>query len=115
MFSCPTCRATVPRGFRGHQCPGCAGPLDLTPRPTAFPRQTIEQRPAGMWRYAEALPHFAQPVSLGECLTPLVPCAFGSTALLLKWEPALPTGSYKDRGAALLISYLHALGVGEAV
>lgn len=68
-----------------------------------------------MWRYAEALPQFAAPVSLGECLTPLVPCRIGATDVLLKWEPALPTGSYKDRGSAMLVSYLHSLGVQEAV
>jgi threonine synthase len=68
-----------------------------------------------MWRYAEALPVFAQRISLGEVLTPLVPCRIGESEVLLKCEYSLPTGSYKDRGSALLISYLRSLGVEEAV
>ena len=31
--------------------------------------------------------------------------------VLAKCDHTLPTGSYKDRGAALLMSYLHALGI----
>ena len=69
-----------------------------------------------MWRYAEATPPFgAHLTSLGEALTPLVPARVAETNVLVKCEYALPTGSYKDRGSAFLISYLHSVGVEEAV
>jgi threonine synthase len=68
-----------------------------------------------MWRYAEALPSFADPVSLGEPVTPLVPFEQEGCEAWAKCEYLMPTGSYKDRGAALLISYLHEAGIGEAV
>ena len=69
-----------------------------------------------MWRYAEAIPPFGtHRTSLGEALTPLVPARVAETDVLVKCEYALPTGSYKDRGSAFLISYLHSVGVEEAV
>lgn len=68
-----------------------------------------------MWRYAEALPSFDRPISLGEPTTPLVPFQCGDLEVLAKCEHILPTGSYKDRGASLLMSYLSELGIEEAV
>ena len=71
-----------------------------------------------MWRYREALPAFEEAVSLGEQPTPLVavpPREFGRDGVLFKCEYTLPTGSYKDRGAATLVSYLKSTGVTEAV
>lgn len=115
MFRCPACDGQYARGYLSHQCRACGGALDFALEQVAFPTQAIGTRPPGMWRYAEALPVFAQAVSLGESLTPLVPCSIGPAEVLLKCEYALPTGSYKDRGSALLISYLHSLGVQEAV
>ena len=50
-------------------------------------------------------------VSLGEGITPLVPFQSGNLDFLLKLEGAQPTGSFKDRGARLMISELHKLGV----
>ncbi|MBM3276466.1 MAG: threonine synthase [Candidatus Handelsmanbacteria bacterium] len=115
MFHCPGCGARHAWGLRAHQCPTCAGPLDFALEEVAFPREAILSGPPGMWRYAEALPRFEQPVSLGETFTPLVPCSIGETEVWCKVETTLPTGSYKDRGSALLMSYLKELGVEEAV
>lgn len=115
MFRCPNCQAQYPWGYLSHQCQVCSGPLDFALERVTFPPGAIAARPPGMWRYAEALPVFDQPVTLGESLTPLVPCPIGPVEALLKCEYALPTGSYKDRGSALLISYLHSLGAQEAV
>ncbi|MBI2504519.1 MAG: threonine synthase [Candidatus Latescibacteria bacterium] len=115
MFCCPACHARYAWGYLSHQCQACGGPLDFALERVAFPLQAIRARVPEFWRYAEALPVFEQPVTLGESLTPLAPCSIGTTQVLLKCEYSLPTGSYKDRGSALLISYLHALGVQEAV
>ena len=46
---------------------------------------------------------------------PLIPFDLEGLTVLAKCDHTLPTGSYKDRGAALLMSYLHALGIEEAV
>ena len=71
-----------------------------------------------MWRYGELLPlrDAEQRVSLGERFTPIMPlrrlgAEIGLDALLLKDEGALPTGSFKARGAAVGISRARELGV----
>jgi threonine synthase len=82
----------------------------------AFPRQAIQGRPPTLWRYREALPIPAEaaPITLGEGLTPLVewPVLPGAR---LKLEYLFPTGSFKDRGAAVLMTHLARLGVRSVV
>jgi threonine synthase len=68
-----------------------------------------------MWRYAEALAVSGDPVSLGEPMTPLVAIEHGGRRVELKCDYLLPSGSYKDRGAATLLSHLRAIGVRRAV
>lgn len=113
-FHCPICRTPVDDS--AYRCPVCKGPVEYTPpHAPAFPHDHIAARPADMWRYAEALPDFAHRVSLGEPMTPLVPFEQDGFQALGKCEYLMPTGSYKDRGAALLASYLRATDVSEAV
>ena len=71
----------------------------------------------GIWRYAARLPliDHAHIVSLGEGDTPLLPSArlgqdIGMPRLYFKNEGLNPTGSYKDRIAAVGISLLRELG-----
>jgi threonine synthase len=68
-----------------------------------------------MWRYAEALAVSGDPVSLGEPMTPLVAVEHGGRRVELKCDYLLPSGSYKDRGAATLMTHLRAIGVRRAV
>jgi threonine synthase len=53
--------------------------------------------------------------SLGEGRTPLVAEDVNERTVYLKCEHLNPTGSFKDRGTAVLISALKAVGVEEAV
>lgn len=112
---CRACAADHPLDPRLHQCPSCLGPLSYHGSERAFPADLIADRPAHMWRYAEALPGFSDPVSLGEAVTPLVPLRIGPHRALAKCDYLLPSGSYKDRGAACLVSYLKEAGVKAAV
>jgi threonine synthase len=80
----------------------------------------IAGRPPDLWRYAELLPVRAarHRVSLGEGMTPLQPlprlgARIGVPRLLVKDEGALPTGSFKARGAAVGVSRARELGVRE--
>jgi threonine synthase len=69
-----------------------------------------------LWRYGSVLPVSGdRVVSLGESITPLVEADVDGTAIRFKLDFLLPSGSYKDRGAAVLISALAALGVRHAV
>ena len=69
-----------------------------------------------LWRYREALPIDADTdiVTLGEGMTPLVPIDVSTPEHFVKLDYLCPTGSYKDRGASVLLTHLKALGV-EAV
>jgi threonine synthase len=55
------------------------------------------------------------PVSLGAGLAPVIDDVLGKTPVHLALEYVSPTGSYKDRGASLLVSLAAALGVLELV
>ena len=70
-----------------------------------------------MWRYREALPigNDANIVSFDEGMTPMIPLDLGAGGLLLKLEQLFTTGSYKDRGAAVLVSKAKELGIGRIV
>lgn len=69
--------------------------------------------PRGIWRWSGALPPVPEDarVSLGEGDTPLVSVVWAGIAAHFKVEYASPTGSFKDRGVAVLTSWLRSEGV----
>jgi threonine synthase len=78
----------------------------------------IAKRPPNLWRYRELLPLplDAEPVTLGEGMTPLLPCPrlgeqLGLKHLWMKDESQLPTGSFKSRGQTMCVSLAKWLGV----
>ena len=94
--------------------PGQA-PLLLTPLP-GIGRAEIDAGARGPWRYRAALPELPggtdyAPITLGEGGTPLLPRRLHGAAALLKAEWIMPTGSFKDRGATVMLSLLRAQGV----
>ena len=70
-----------------------------------------------MWRYREALPikEDQNVVSFDEGFTPLIPIEVGEEMILVKQDHLFPTGSYKDRGASVLISKVTELGIKNVV
>ena len=85
---------------------------------TSLTRETLAERPAGMWKWRELLPlaQGVEPVSLGEPETPIVALVntagrAGATSLLVKDEGRLPTGSFKARGLAMAISMARHFGI----
>ncbi len=83
----------------------------------SFPIDKIISRPYSMWRYREALPlQTDHPIlSLHEGYTPLLNVDINGKNLLIKQEQLFSTGSYKDRGAAVLMSKIKNLGITEVV
>ncbi len=75
----------------------------------------IDTSRRSLWRYGAALP-FAidDPVTLGEGCTPLLRSRYDGLDCAFKLEWFSPTGSFKDRGASVLVSGLKQLGV-EAI
>ena len=86
-------------------------PLLLTPLP-GLTRAQIDAATHSLWRYRAAFP-FApeQPITLGEGCTPLLPRTLHNAPVHLKCEWLMPTGSFKDRGASVMLSLLRAQGV----
>ena len=77
-------------------------------------RESIAAREPGMWKWRELLPlpEGAEPVSLGEGETPIVPLTrTGGANLLVKDEGRLPTGSFKARGLAMAVTMAKQFGI----
>ncbi|MCA9980737.1 MAG: pyridoxal-phosphate dependent enzyme [Anaerolineales bacterium] len=82
----------------------------------------LNQRPATLWRYGELLPvrDEASKITFGEGWTPLIRAEnlglmLGHNHLYIKDERQGPTGSFKDRQAAIAVSTMKAAGIREAV
>ncbi|MGP4076030.1 threonine synthase [Halobacillus sp. K22] len=95
------------------------GVFRMKPYPVDFPIKKIKERQASMWRYQEALPFekadtYAS-ITLGEGMTPLVPLDADHPNLFMKMDYLMPTGSFKDRGAAVLIAKAKELGVSSVI
>ena len=85
-------------------------PLMMSELPVIGPADIDPSLP-GQWRYAATLPVPLAPLALGEGRTPLLPGQLGGAELLIKPEYQNPTGSFKDRGAAVMVAWLAARGV----
>jgi len=80
-------------------------------------RPDIRASEHSLWRYDAALPiRQADAVAyFGEGMTPLLPGLRGAAPFHLKIEYLMPSGSFKDRGTAVLANALLKLGVREVV
>jgi threonine synthase len=96
-------------------CGDDGAPLLLTPLP-GLTRNQIDPTTRSLWRYRAALPFIpANPISLGEGMTPLIPTAIHNAKFLLKCDWMNPTGSFKDRGASVMLSLLKDQGVAHVL
>lgn len=69
-----------------------------------------------LWRYHHYLPiNLNDAVTMGEGYTPLLKIEIAGSAVFVKQEQLFPTGSYKDRGATVLMSYAKQMGVQQVV
>ena len=91
---------------------------DLDAAGQALSKAQLKERPSTMWRYRELLPpeDEASIVSLGEGMSPLLPCPrlgehVGVADLWIKDEAQMPTGTFKSRGLASAITMAKELGV----
>ncbi|MFQ3592168.1 MAG: threonine synthase [Gemmataceae bacterium] len=91
---------------------------DLKRLRSSLDRDAVARRTGGLWKYRELLPLplDAEPVSLGETATPLLPCPrlgqqLGLSRLWIKDESRLPTGSFKARGMTVAVSMARHLGI----
>ncbi|MDI7260243.1 MAG: threonine synthase [Thermodesulfobacteriota bacterium] len=114
-FLCPNCHRSYSINPTRWQC-DCGSPLDLEFKPQ-FPIKEIEKRDFTLWRYREAIPIRKEKsiLSMREGFTPLEETEFDGQRAFLKIDYLFPTGSYKDRGATVLISKVKEMEIGKVV
>ena len=89
----------------------CGGLYDLEFKPAKFDINLIDQREFSLFRYREFFPiknDLWRDISLGEGLTKSVKF---DDSLYLKMDYAMPTLSFKDRGAVMLIWFCKTHGI----
>lgn len=97
------------------RCPETGAPVNLT-EGEGLSRGDIDTTERSLWRYAAAIRvDKASRVPLGEGCTPLIPMALEGGNVRLKLESLMPSGSFKDRGMAVLVAYLKAHGITEVM
>ena len=114
-FFCSNCKRFYPVQPTRWRC-DCGSSLDLEFE-SKFPIQKILKRGPTLWRYREAIPILNDDsiLSMDEGFTPLEEIEFNGHRVLLKIDYLFPTGSYKDRGATVLISKMKEWGVQKVV
>ena len=115
QYQCNKCNTTYKISPLRYQC-DCGSPLTLEKNASRRFKKDISTN--SLWRYREALPISSDTdiVTLGEGMTPIVPLdSTDNPEHYVKLDYLCPTGSYKDRGASVLLTHLKALGVKEVV
>jgi threonine synthase len=115
-IACTNCRRPYPETGFVHRCPVCGGLYDYTGT-LAFREAEVEEDLPGIWRFRHTfdLGEPAPVVSLGEGNTPLIWGEAAGRQVAFKLEYLNPTGSFKDRGSVLLVSFVQSRGVEEAL
>ncbi|HWB48095.1 MAG TPA: threonine synthase [Stellaceae bacterium] len=110
-YRCPACGKTIAADRPIWRC-DCGSHLNLAPG-EGLSRGRIDTGDASLWRYRAALGLQGPPrVSLGEGWTPLVQRGWDGAPIRFKLESQMPTGSFKDRGTAVMLNHLLEVGVG---
>ena len=114
-YLCPDCGKKFSLAERIFRC-SCGSFLEVT-RSGFFSKKDLKNREFTIWRYREAfgLPGSVKPVSLGEGRTPIIQKRVEEIDLLFKLDFLQPSGSFKDRGASVLLSLVRHLGIKQAV
>ena len=112
-FECSKCGERLSADVARNVCPKDGGPLyvryDLTAIRRSASRAAVSAGPNSMWRYSAVLPD-AEPVTLGEGMTPMLPSRKYQN-LLIKDEGLNPTGSFKARGMSAALTMARHYGL----
>ncbi len=105
-IKCSICGKTT-HDLLSFKCSSCGKPLDIQLH-LDFETRNISKSDHSIWRYRRFFPYIGGngTITLGEGWTPLVKF---SDNVHVKLENLNPTGSFKDRGSAILVSALHKL------
>jgi len=109
-IGCSQCGENYPLSTSRYVCE-CGEPLQILAAPL-FDPQLINAKLSSIWRYGPMLlPEGVSSVTLGEGWTPMVQMESEHPLLYAKLEGSNPSGSFKDRGASVLVSLLKSLAI----
>src|SRR5260370_21862858 len=112
-LECTRCGEHFPADRPENVCPHDAGSLcardDLEAIKRTFASARLAGRAPTMWRYDAVLPD-ADPVSLGEGFTPMLPSREYPN-VFIKDEGLNPTGSFKARGLSAAVTMAKHFGL----
>ncbi|PWM24938.1 MAG: threonine synthase [Oscillospiraceae bacterium] len=111
---CKRCGKTAPLDTRAAHCE-CGGLFSLDFTPPAFSPDLIDRSEWSIFRYRKFMPldnDLWKGITLGEGMTATLPLEDG---LWVKLDYAMPTLSFKDRGAAVLVWLCKTIGVDRVV
>jgi len=112
-LECTKCGDHLDAAYPQTVCPKDGGVLyvryDLAILKKHFKPASLVGRAATMWRYAEVLPE-AEPVSLGEGFTPMLPSREFPN-VYIKDEGLNPTGTFKARGLSVAVTMAKKYGL----
>lgn len=118
-YKCYTCGKQYNPDTLIFRC-NCGGLLDIEKTEFKFSKKDIVTSEWSLFRYLKTMPfdeEFSlwQEISMGEGLSPLVMLDVDFPNLMVKMDYMMPTLSFKDRGAAVLISKAKDLGVKKVI
>lgn len=115
-YTCPGCQSQFAIELYIWRCT-CGGPLSLEYQPSLKGSSFEGALTTSLWRFRKVipLPASAEIISLGEGGTPLVPFEWQGIQAQAKLDYLLPSGSYKDRGTTVLLSFAKSMGVTRVV
>lgn len=110
IYRCLQCGRPYPEQGVFYRCPHCGSLFDAFDWHFTPPSASIQ---TGIWRWREnfGLAPDAPALSLGEGNTPCVWVNIDGRQIAFKCEYQNPSGSFKDRGMAVLMSFLAGRGV----
>jgi threonine synthase len=114
---CPFCNNEYNKNELLFQC-SCGKPLSIAYSFDQNSSFITNKKINSIWRYIFLLPvdiDITNAVSFGEGFTPLLREVYKDKTCFIKLESINPSGSFKDRGASILISYLKSIGVKEFI
>ncbi|MBU5310974.1 threonine synthase [Tissierella carlieri] len=113
-FICSKCENKVDVSTRKSKCE-CGGLWKLEYKPPRFDLNLIDKQTWGIFRYRAFMPLKGddwKEITLGEGMTPVIEF---DEDVLLKMDYYMPTLSFKDRGAAVLMAHCKSIGVDSVV
>lgn len=119
QYQCHSCRTKYNVSEQVWKCQ-CGGVLDLVKEKVEWSDSKVLKDIPSMWRYIDAMPFDRDSaiwsgITMGEGYTPLIVLDSGEPNTLVKVDYMMPTLSFKDRGAAVLIAKAKELGVKHVI